>query len=326
MRLSRLTLALSVLLVLLIGAGCPQRRTRALRLAVPASVPGAWQPAVEQWAQLTDERTRSRLIVQQTKDRGDAGARLESVRSGTTADCALIPASALAEADAAFDIFALPWLFPDADTASRVCEGPMGDAMLERLDALGLVGLAYGSSGFRQLATRSKAVRAPADLRDMTVSLPAGRAYAPHADALEAIGAGPRRGSADRADAWEWSMEDPPAAGAEHAPRAVTLWNAAYEPFLIVVNKRTWDDLPELDRGLLRMSAQDAVETQRRQAAEGEDRLARDLEREGVTVVRLRQAERATFEQAAAPAIERWTETIGPDLVREFRAEVDRAR
>lgn len=318
----KLAMGLCGLAILLGGAGCARRQPRVLRVAVQAS-PAYWKATADLWAKLTSDRTNGRVLIESVATRrANVPFQLKDVREGWEADCAFIPAPALAEEDRAFNVFALAWLFPDADTAGRVCEGPMGEAMLKRLDKLGLVGLAYGSSGFWQLATRSAAVRRPSDLRGLTIALPPG--YAPQADTLRALGARPVQGSGE-ADGWEWSVAAPPA-GSGKAPRAITLWDAAYEPFVVVANRRAWERLPEFDRGLVQMSAQDAVETQRRLAAEAERRFAHDLEARGVTVVRLRLAERAAFERAAAPAIRRWTQAVGPELVRRFRAEVERAR
>jgi TRAP-type C4-dicarboxylate transport system substrate-binding protein len=252
MPLRKLVLGLCSLAILLGGAGCGHRNPRVLRLALPAGPAAYWRATGNLWAKLAAYRLSGRVVIKVLPGAADARAQLKAVRAGQGADCAFIPAPVLAEQDRAFHVFALAWLFPDADTAARVCEGPMGEAMLKRLDRLGLVGLAYGSSGFWQLATRSTPVRKPSDLRGLTIALPAGTGYAPLADTLLALGARPAP-DARKADGWEWSIGD------RQAPRALTLWNAAYEPFAVVINKRAWDSLTESEQGMLQVTAGDAV-------------------------------------------------------------------
>src|SRR5437773_5906299 len=42
-----------------------------------------------------------------------------------------------------FEAFDLPYLFPDIDAVHKVCNGPVGTALLKKLEAKGLVGLAF---------------------------------------------------------------------------------------------------------------------------------------------------------------------------------------
>ena len=45
-----------------------------------------------------------------------------------------------------FEVFDLPFLFPDKATLSRVIQGPAGKMMLDKLDAKGIKGLASGTT------------------------------------------------------------------------------------------------------------------------------------------------------------------------------------
>src|SRR3546814_18779694 len=52
-------------------------------------------------------------------------------------------------------VFDLPFLFNSDKEADAVLDGPLGDRLLKKLEAKGLVGLVYWENGFRNL-TNSK--------------------------------------------------------------------------------------------------------------------------------------------------------------------------
>ena len=64
-------------------------------------------------------------------------------------------------------ILDIPFLFRDIDHAYAVLEGPIGQEMLAKFPEKGLVGLALGGNGFRQLTNSKHPVNSPADLHGL---------------------------------------------------------------------------------------------------------------------------------------------------------------
>src|SRR6267378_7223374 len=56
-----------------------------------------------------------------------------------------------------FEVFDLPYLFTSYEDLHKVTEGPIGAGLLKKLDAKGIVGLAYWDNGFKAM-TANKAV------------------------------------------------------------------------------------------------------------------------------------------------------------------------
>src|SRR6185369_14428597 len=63
-----------------------------------------------------------------------------------------------------FEVFDLPYLFADQEALRRVTQGPVGRALLARLEPKGIVGLAYWDNGFKAFSAR-RPLRVPADFR-----------------------------------------------------------------------------------------------------------------------------------------------------------------
>src|SRR5438046_6102907 len=61
------------------------------------------------------------------------------------------------------NLFALPWLIPDADALAALLRSDVAGTLEERVRAAGVEPLAWAAGGFRELATRRE-VHTPADL------------------------------------------------------------------------------------------------------------------------------------------------------------------
>src|SRR5499433_3242007 len=51
-----------------------------------------------------------------------------------------------------FEVFDLPYLLPNKAALRKVTEGPLGQAMLKKLETKGMVGLAYWDNGFKEMS------------------------------------------------------------------------------------------------------------------------------------------------------------------------------
>jgi C4-dicarboxylate-binding protein DctP len=51
-----------------------------------------------------------------------------------------------------FEVFDLPYIFPNNAALTRVTEGPIGKELLKKLEPKGITGLAYWDNGFKSMA------------------------------------------------------------------------------------------------------------------------------------------------------------------------------
>jgi len=93
---------------------------------------------------------------------------VDLVRSGTV-DMAVVPTQTLIRFNRNFEIFSLPFAFPDLGYVFRFQESESGKTMLKSLDEAGLKGLSYWSVGMTQLFSRQP-VRKADDLKGLKVA------------------------------------------------------------------------------------------------------------------------------------------------------------
>ena len=65
--------------------------------------------------------------------------------------------------------FDTPFLFRDFEEADRILDGPGAKAILDEMEKVGLKGLVFWESGFRNLTNNKKEVRVPDDVRGLRI-------------------------------------------------------------------------------------------------------------------------------------------------------------
>ena len=78
-----------------------------------------------------------------------------------------------------FDVFDLPYLFPDSDALHRITQGPIGRELFKKLGTKSMVGLGYWDAGFKNIIS-NKPIHRPEDLRNLKVQgQPSKRCWVP---------------------------------------------------------------------------------------------------------------------------------------------------
>jgi hypothetical protein len=69
-----------------------------------------------------------------------------------------------------FEVFDLPYLFDNYDELHKVTRGPIGAALLKKLEPKGILGLAYWDNGFMDMSA-NKPLRRPEDFRGLKMRI-----------------------------------------------------------------------------------------------------------------------------------------------------------
>ena len=92
------------------------------------------------------------------------------------------------------------------------------------------------------------------------------------------------------------------------------------DPLIFVVNKEVWASWTPADQAIVRQAAIDAGKQEiviaRKGLIEADKPVFKDIAAMGVTVTQLTAEERAAFVKATRPVYDKWTNTVGVDLVR----------
>jgi TRAP-type C4-dicarboxylate transport system substrate-binding protein len=112
------------------------------------------------------------------------------------------------------------------------------------------------------------------------------------------------------------------------AQKHLTVWNYVNDALIFAVSRQVWGSFSAADQQLLRDCAEEAGRqqialTRRGLGIEGGDRSSlEELARRGVEVTELTAEQKRAFAQATRPVFEKWTQTVGPELVRKAEAAI----
>jgi C4-dicarboxylate-binding protein DctP len=226
-----------------------------------------------------------------------------------------------------FEVFDLPFLFSDYDALRRVTQGPVGRALLDKLEARGIVGLAYWDNGFKVFSAQ-RPLRTPADFRGLRIriqpsvvldaqmrALGALPQILPFSDVTPALRAGVVDGAENPvSNFWTQRMHE--------VQRHVTLTRHGYLGYAIIVNKRFWDGLPGDVRAALERAMAEATEYANRIAREKNDADLERLRAAGTTQVHTpTPAERLAMKRALLPVHAKLEGRLGRALLQDvYRA------
>src|SRR5260370_26439568 len=88
----------------------------------------------------------------------------------------------------ACEVYALPYLFDNYNELHKVTRGPVGSSLLKKLEAKGIIGLAYWDNGFKDMSA-NKPLRKPEDFRGLKMRIQSSKVL----DAqIPALGASPQ--------------------------------------------------------------------------------------------------------------------------------------
>src|SRR5213592_609279 len=122
----------------------------------------------EQFKKLAEERTKGRVKIevypnsQLYKD----GEEMEALQLGSVQMLAPSLAKFGPLGVREFEVFDLPYMFDNYAELHKVTDGPVGAALLKKLESKGIIGLAYWDNGFKDMSA-NKPLRKPDDFRGM---------------------------------------------------------------------------------------------------------------------------------------------------------------
>ncbi|HCV13652.1 MAG TPA: C4-dicarboxylate ABC transporter, partial [Candidatus Accumulibacter sp.] len=163
-----------------------------------------------------------------------------------------------------FELFDLPYLFDDYKELHVVTEGPVGKALLQKLETRGLVGLAYWDNGFKVMSA-NKPLKMPEDYKGQKMRIQSSNVL----DAqMRAVGAIPQKMAFSEVyQALQTGVVD----GTENPPsnlytqkmhevqKHVSVTNDGYLGYAVITNKKFWDCLPADVRGQLEQAHKEST-------------------------------------------------------------------
>jgi TRAP-type transport system periplasmic protein len=288
-----------------------------------------WGKGGEIWANLVKERTQGRINIKLYPGvsliQGDQTREFSAIRQGVI-DLAVGSTINWSPQVKELNLFSLPFLMPDYAAMDALTQGDVGKEIFKIIDKAGVVPLAWGENGYREISNSKLAIKKPEDLKGLKIRVVGSPLFL---DTFTALGANPTQMSwADAQPALATGavdgQENPMAiytAAKLHtmAQKYVTMWGYVADPLIFVVNKDVWASWTPADRAIVKQAALDAgkqeIAIARKGLAEADRPLLKDIAANGVTVTQLSPQEREAFVKATRPVYDKWKNQVGAGLV-----------
>ena len=325
----------AVLLALVSAANAQKYRAEyKLSTVLPASYP--WGKAGERWSELVKEKTQGRINIKMYPGMslvgGDQTREFSALRQGVI-DLSIGSTINWSPQVRQLNLFSMPFLMPDHRAIDALTKGEVGQQIFGILEKSGVVPLAWGENGFRELSNSKSVIASPADMKGRKFRVVGSPIFI---ETFSALGANPTQMSwADAQPALASGAVD----GQENpltiftaaklhtvGQKNVTLWGYVADPLIFVVSKRVWDSWSKEDQKIVRDAALEAgkycIELAREGMTGATPAVHKTIEGFGVKIVRLSPEERAAFQKVTRPVYEKWSKQIGPDLVKKAEGSV----
>ncbi len=316
---------------------------REYRMQVTVGPNFDWGIGAARFAKLVSEKTGGRIIVKPYYGSSLLqGAQLRATQmvSMGVIDCAFDSTINLSPVIPQCNIFSLPFFINTYDRLDRLENGKTGAVVFAALKKKGLMPLAWGENGFRQITNSRRNIAGPKDLQGLKVRVVGSPIFI---DIFRQLGADPvNMNWGDAVTAFQQGVVD-----AQENPvevlipvqiwqyhNHVTLWNYVADPLIFYWNKREWDAFPKNIQNAIRSAALEAgryekalsragldgdtsikiLKTEFHEKSKIPDPIA-FMKKKKMTVTVLTDAQRTAFQKAVRPVYEKWVPIIGEKLV-----------
>ena len=294
-----------------------------------------WHQGSERFAELVAEATGGEIDVQVFPNAqlsgGDQMRQAEMVGRG---DLDFVVTSAINVTPLVPEMaaFSLPYLYAGYDEVDATTQGVPGEMLTDRLAEEGIVVLAWGENGFREVTNNTRPITSPADMQGLNMRV-AGPMYI---DVMDALGANPQQMQ------WTETMtalqqgvvdgqENP--IGAVIIPQQVyevqqylTTWHYSYDPIFLGISEARWEAMDADTQDAVRAAAEEAMAYQIEITREGTDKGLDYLREQGMEIYEPSDEELDAFRDATQPAYDKWADEVGPELVAAFEEAIASVR
>jgi C4-dicarboxylate-binding protein DctP len=230
-----------------------------------------------------------------------------------------------------FEVFDLPYILPDLKTLRKVTEGPLGAKLLKLLDTKGITGLAYWDNGFKQMSANKKLVT-PADYQGVKFRIQSSRVLQAQFKALGALPQVMAFSEVYQAlqtgvvDGQENTWSNIYTQKMHEVQKDITETNHGYIGYVVIVNKKFWDDLPADIRDQLSKAMKEATDFNNAQSQKENDDALAEIKKSGKSeIIKLTPEQDAAMRKAMEPVYKDAASRVGQSLIDEFQKEAKSA-
>ena len=283
----------------------------------------------EYFKKLAEERTKGRVKVEVYPNSSlfKDGEEMEALQLGSVQMLAPSLAKFGPLGVREFEVFDLPYIFDDYADLHKVTGGPVGAALMKKLEAKGIVGLAFWDNGFKVMSA-NKPIRTPPDYKGLKMRIQSSKVLG---DQMKALGAIPQvMAFSEVYQALQTGVVD----GTENPPsnfytqkmqevqKYLALTDHGYIGYALITNKAFWDGLPADIRTTLEGAVKDATAYANNIAQKENDDALEAVRKSGKTeIIKLTSEQKAAMKKALLVVHKDNESRVGKDTLAEVYKE-----
>lgn len=287
----------------------------------------------EKLASLIKEKSGGKMVLKLFPNGALGGdVQVLSAVQGGTVDMASMNSGILQSQVKEFAVLDFPYLFNNAKETDAILDGPIGKQLGDKLQAKGLMHLAYFELGFRNLTNSRRAVSKADDIVGLKVRVIQSPIYI---DTFTALGANPvpmpvtevyTALEQKTVDAQENAISMTEASKYYEVQKYFTVSQHAYNPQTLMMSAKAWDKLSKDERDIILAASKEASVYQRQLTRDAAEKSLAVLKKNNMEISTLSPAEITKIREKLKPVIDKHSAIVGVDFVKQVYAEIEKGR
>ena len=328
-----LSSAVPILLLSASGSGASGVSERAIKLGYGIQEEHPLGKGVNRFVEIVNEKTGGKFKIR-TYPNGSLGSESQmiSATQGGVQEIVIPSSAPVVGVVKEFAVFDLPFLFNTEKEADAVLDGPVGQQLLDKLTSKGLIGLCFWENGFRVVTNSKRPITKSEDIGGLKIRTMQSPVYI---DAFNTLGAN----AVPMAFTEVYTALETKAIDAQENPfgiihaskfnevqKYLSATKHSYAPYVVIVGKRFWDRLSAEEKKVLQDACIEARGFQRQVSREENAKILEDLKSKGMVYNELSPEELEKMQLKLKPVVDKFTKEVGPELVSQTRAEIEKVR
>ena len=229
-------------------------------------------------------------------------------------------------------VWDLPFMFANTKEVYALLDGASSKKIFKMIEPTGVHGLMWTGMGFRNLSNSKRPVTKLEDIAGLKIRVMANPVAL---ETWKTLGANavPMAFSEvftaleiKAIDGQENPLVHMYANKMQEVQKYISLTNHVYTPVALVVSKKFWDGLSDADKQGVQKAADEAKIVQRELLDAGDKEVIGKFGTAGVKVDAVAPADLAKIQEKVKPVVTKFAPQIGEEFIKEFYAEIDKAR
>src|SRR5437762_3279440 len=287
--------------------------------------------AANEFKRLAEERTKGHVKVEVYPNSmlfKDA-EELDALKLGSVQMLAPVPGKFGPAGLPEFEVFDLPYLFPDIDAVHRAYKSTAAVDLMKKLEPHGMVGLAFWDNGFRVMSA-NRPIHVPADMKGLKMRINSSKV---NAAIMKSVGALPQTMAFSEVyqglqtgviDGTEGPLSNLYTQKQYEVQKQVTLTYHTISNYVVIANKKFWDGLPADIRTTLEGALRDATTLNDQVAEKDEQAAIAAIKASGKSAIYTpTPAEKQQWVKAMLPVQDEMASRVKNETIAAMRAAVE---